>query len=725
MYALLRPAIRFTSAALLCAAALAVNAELATDAAARAHDAWGRQPLAFVRNAGQLHAGVAWSVESPRYQLWFDPRGHLLRLTAPSPAPCGKPLAHVIRVDLIGAQTRAIEGRDPGTGVVSHFRGARAQWQAGLPVHTGITYVEPWPGIELSYRSNAGQLESVYTVAPHADPRRIAWRYSGQQDLHLDERGQLVYRTVAGAVTETAPIVYQEAADGTRTTVPAAYRLIDASTVGFELLAAYDRSRPLVIDPTLVYSGYIGGAGIDEARGIAVDAAGNAYITGHTFSAQTSFPVQVGPDLTFNGLNGNADVFVTKLSPTGQLLYSGYIGGSNGQFGVAIAVDDAGHAYIAGRTTSPQSSFPVVAGPDLTYNFATDGFIAKLNPAGTQLLYSGYIGGGESDSIEAIAVDGAGNAYVAGNTGSGADTFPVLVGPDASYNGEIQDAFVAKVNTSGQLVYAGYIGGALADSGTGIAVDQAGAAYVTGLTASDETTFPVLIGPDLSNNGIDGFIAKVRPDGTGLAYAGFVSSNGDVFVADVDVDAAGHAYITGHSSFSTDFPVTVGPDLEFNGAQDAFVGKLRPDGSGYLYLGWVGGAGADQARAIVVDSLGGAYLTGRTSSNQDNGFPLLSGPDLTHNGGFDAFVARVNPAGTALTQSGFLGGLQNEVGHGIGLDGQGHVLIAGVTESTQTSFPILAGPDGSANGSFDAFAAKLTGTGGGAIVPALFRDGFE
>ena len=261
----------------------------------------------------------------------------------------------------------------------------------------------------------------------------------------------------------------------------------------------------------LVYCGYIGGNDEDQGNGIAVDSSGNAYVTGFTYSTQATFPVTVGPDLTFNN-PGLSDAFVAKVNAAGTaLVYCGYIGGSDDDFGNAIAVDGSGNAYVTGYTFSTEATFPKTVGPDLTSNGLSDAFVAKVNAAGTALVYCGYIGGSNDDQGNGIAVDGSGNAYVTGFTASTQATFPVTVGPDLTSNG-LDDAFVAKVNAGGTaLAYCGYIGGSGVDQGNGIAVDSAGNAYVTGITASTQTTFPVTLGPDLTYNGggVDAFVVRI------------------------------------------------------------------------------------------------------------------------------------------------------------------------------------------------------------------------
>jgi hypothetical protein len=247
------------------------------------------------------------------------------------------------------------------------------------------------------------------------------------------------------------------------------------------------------INPTgtgLVYAGFIGGSGIDDAFGISVDGSRNAYIAGYTDSDEATFPIVVGPDPTYNG---GEDAFVTKVNPTGtEIVYSGYIGGSNDEVAWSIALDSSGYAYVTGRTLSNEETFPVSVGPDLTYNGGQDAFVARVNPKGSGLVYAGYIDGSNMEIGHSIGVNGQGNAYVTGATGSDEVTFPITVGPDLTFNGDLLDAFVAKVNLAGSgLDYAGYIGGSSLDFGLGIAVDSSGNSYVTGGTGSSETTFSV------------------------------------------------------------------------------------------------------------------------------------------------------------------------------------------------------------------------------------------
>ncbi|HEU5250291.1 MAG TPA: SBBP repeat-containing protein [Thermoanaerobaculia bacterium] len=395
----------------------------------------------------------------------------------------------------------------------------------------------------------------------------------------------------------------------------------------------------------LVYAGYIGGERADVGFGIAVDASGSAYVTGYTQSTETTFPVTMGPDLTHNDTSGSQDAFVAKVSPDGTgLLYAGYIGGSDQDEGYEIAVDASGSAYITGITESTEATFPASGGPDSSYNGRVDAFVVKVNVDGTGLTYAGYLGGSNFDAGSGIALDSSGNAYVTGYTQSAEDSFPVTGGPDVSYNG-IYDAFVAKVNSDGTgLIYAGYIGGSSEDFGSAIAVDLSGNAYVTGRTVSTAATFPATTGPDLTHNGgySDAFVAKVNSDGSGLIYAGYIGGTGLDEGYAIAVDGNGGAYVTGYTaSTEADFPVIGGPDLTFNGVYDAFVTKIDSTGTGFIYAGYIGGSGVDYGFGIALDGSDDTYLTGYTSSTEAD-FPVTGGPDLSFNGGFDVFVAKLS-----------------------------------------------------------------------------------
>ena len=394
----------------------------------------------------------------------------------------------------------------------------------------------------------------------------------------------------------------------------------------------------------LLYAAFLGGSRDDWSEGIAVDAAGQAYIPGYT--ASPDFPADFGPgyDTAYNG--GALDGFVVKLDATGTgLRYATFLGGSDSDHCISIAVDGARQAYVTGGTWS--TDFPAVFGPgyDTTYNGGYDSFVVKLDPAGTGLRYATFLGGSAADMGRGITVDGAGQVYISGATGS--PDFPAALGPgyDTSINGWT-DAFVVKLDAPGTgLLYATFLGGRDDDRGYDLGVDSAGQAYVTGVTNSAD--FPANLGPgyDTTYNGgtLDGFAVKLDASGTTLRYATFLGGSDEDWVCHVKVDGTGQAYVSGVTD-SANFPAALGPgyDTTLNGDADAFVVKLDATGTGLRYATFIGGSAGDGGYGIAIDGAGQAYLTGYTRSPD---FPAASGPgyDTTYNGGsIDAIVAKLD-----------------------------------------------------------------------------------
>jgi hypothetical protein len=425
---------------------------------AHVHAALSTLPLYFIENRGQLDEQVAYYLQGQDAAVYFTAGGITFAFTGPGPerratdlkrqfpvrpvawdsAPDGAGTRQrwAVKLEFVGANPEVTPtGQEPTPARISYFKGPEAQWKTGLATYASVAYRDLWPGIDLVYGGTAGRLKYTFLVKPGADPRQIQLAYRGATAVRLTETGNLEVNTPAGGFHDAVPVSYQEL-DGKRVEVATAYNLEPAVDSGRQVygfrLGAYDRSQPLVLDPViLLYAGYIGGAGTEIGTGIAVDAAGNAYVVGYTTSDQATFPVTGGPDLTHNG--GGYDAFVAKVKADGTgLVYAGYIGGANDDLGTGIAVDAAGNAYVTGETHSDQSTFPVTGGPDLTHNGGYDAFVAKVNPAGTALVYCGYIGGAGDDAGWAIAVDAAGNAYVTGETSSNQSTFPVTggAGPD-------------------------------------------------------------------------------------------------------------------------------------------------------------------------------------------------------------------------------------------------------------------------------------------------------
>jgi hypothetical protein len=687
---------------------------------------FGRLPVSFIPNRGQLDEQVAYYIRGRDKTIYFGAEGVTFVLADGGRAASSR---WAVKLDFLDANPEVKPvGADKTGAVISYFHGEPENWKTGLSTCSRIVYANLWPGIDLIYSGTMDELKSEFIVHPGADPSQIRLAYRGTSSVLLDDAGRLVISTPAGTFEDGIPVACQEIS-GKRVPVSLAYKIVDSGDArmaqdgwgqnerdaviyGFSI-SAYDQTRPLILDPViLIYCGYIGGPGLDYGYSIAADSSGNAYIAGYTYSTG-GFPVTVGPDQTFGG--GNVDAYVAKVNASGTALeYCGYIGGSGDDYGYGIAVDGSGNAYITGYTSSSEGTFPVWMGPDLTQNGLFDVFVAKVNASGTALEYCGYIGGSGHDYGRGIAVDGSGNAYITGCTYSTESSFPVIVGPRLTSSGD-RDAFVAKVNASGTaLEYCGYIGGTGQDAGSGIAVDTAGKAYITGCTNSPadvSPSFPVNKGPFLTyNGGFDAFIAEVNPEGTALVYCTYIGGSGDDYGYGIAVDPAGSTYITGYtSSTEADFPVSGGPGLTFNGGYyDAFVVKVWPEGEGLAYCGFIGGSEYDVGTGIAVDGRGYAYVTGYTSSREDS-FPVTEGPSLTHNGSFDAFVAKVSRSGIKLGFCGYIGGADADLGTGIGLDrdGSGNIFLTGNTYSTQLSLPVTAGPDLTHNGSRDGFVTKV------------------
>jgi hypothetical protein len=699
---------------------------------------FGKLPLYFVENDGQADPQVAYYILGGSTQVYFTSEGVTFSFAKQSPSL----LTHnsgntpsqqwVVKLDFVSANHVQPAGTGETKAIVSYFTGGSDQWHAGLSTYSQVIYHNLWPGIDLVYYGQSGKLIYDFQVRPGADPAQIRLRYRGTEGVSLNSIGQMVVSTPLGDFVDEVPVAWQ-AANGERSLVSAKYQLItssrlkadqisttsdkqdviDAGVIYSFAMGEYDHTRPLVIDPALlIYCGYIGGLYDDEGFRIAVDNTGSIYVVGYTNSNENSFPVKVGPYLIYKGAYDLYDAFVAKVNPSfDELIYAGYVGGTGNDYGLGIAVDGNHNAYITGTTSSDQSSFPVLGGPGMVFNGYTDAFVAKVSASGDTLVYAGFISGSGYDEAYSIAVDATGSAYISGTAGIPQGNFPVNGGPDLTLDGPT-DAFVAKVSTTGDtLDYCGFIGGSGWEWGNGLAVDNAGNAYVTGETSSSEATFPVMVGPDLTwNGGYDAFIAKVNTAGSALDYAGYIGGLDTDIGHAIAVDGDGNCYITGETRSNQDsFPVKVGPDLNFNGDDDAFIAKVSVSGEELVYAGYIGGIGGDVGYGIAVDSTNNAYVVGFTTSNQAS-FPVTLGPLSTYNGGnLDAFVAQVNESGTRLIYAGYIGGSGIEYGVGIAVDGVGDAYVSGSTNSTQESFPVKGGPDLTYNGGiWDAFVAKVS-----------------
>jgi len=633
----------------------------------------------------------------------------------------------VLRMRLVGGHAQArVVALDELPGKVNYFIGNDPKkWRTNVSTYAKVKYQGVYPGIDLVYYGNqGGQLEYDFVVAPGADPSAIALDVAAGLPRHADvgaglvpaleghprgvplrlaADGDLIIPTGDGEVRFHRPMVYQpKAADGQRTTdngprttVTSRFTLDAENRVRFAL-GPYDRSEPVVIDPVLVYSTYLGGSRWDHGYGIAVDASGNAYVTGITgsYDFPTANPLQAN-------LGGVWDAFVAKLNAAGSaLVYSTYLGGSSYDAASAIAVDSSGNAYVAGLTQS--SDFPTVNPIQATNNSGNGGaygtaFVAKLNAAGSALVYSTYLGGSTSDAGASIAVDSSRNAYVAGQTES--SDFPTRKPLQAHLGGvglNVLNAFVAKLNPAGSaLVYSTYLGGSNYDQGNAIAVDSSGNAYVTGVTSSSDFPTANPLQAQLGG-GQNAFVSKLNAAGSALVYSTYLGGNGvygDSANA-IAVDSSGNAYVAGETD-SSDFPTANPLQAQLNATcyycTNAFVTEMNTAGSALLYSTYLGGSIGyegysigDSGNAIAVDSSGNAYVAGQANSLN---FPTVNPLQANLRGPENAFVAKIAPAVVTLSPTSITFGSQR-VGTTsapetvtLTITGEGTLLISSIAAS--------------------------------------------
>jgi hypothetical protein len=667
---------------------------------------------AFIENKGQWHPDVLYLCRLGGLDAWITKWGvnyTFFKLEEKPSAEAREPflgekfgrrevelIGHRVLMKLRGCAAHPQrEGREMLAGYYNYLIGNDPTRHATYVRR----YKEAWvkgvyAGIDMRYYLEGGRLRYDWVVQPGGDPSQIVFGLEGSEKTYIDSEGRLVFTTRFGEVKLAELRVYQ----GDR---EIGGRFVERPGGWGIEVGSYDPTQLLVIDP-LVYSTYIGGGGFEEGYAIAVDGSGNAYVTGVT----GSFNYDVTPGAFQTTFGGYWDVFVTKLNATGTaLVYSTYIGGSDGEEGYGIAVDGSGTAYVTGRTFS--TDYDVTPGAFQTTNGGGwDVFVTKLNATGTALVYSTYIGGSGGDEGYGIAVDGSGYAYVTGYTNS--PDYDVTTGAFQTTNGGGQDVFVTKLNATGTaLVYSTYIGGSDYDEGYAIAVDGSGNAYVTGFTFS--TDYDVTPGAFQTTKGDyyykDVFVTKLNATGTALVYSTYIGGRGDDHGNAIAVDGSGNAYVTGFTS-STDYDVTPGAFQTTNGGiRDVFVTKLNATGTALVYSTYIGGSDNEGGSGIAVDGSGNAYVTGATLSTD---YDVTPGSfQMTHGGGVvDVFVTKLNATGTALVYSTYIGGSDNEGGYGIAVDGSGNAYVTGATLSTD--YDVTPGAFQTTNGgSSDVFVTKV------------------
>ncbi len=650
-----------------------------------------------------MDARVAFLSRGPGYGLFLTKDGAVLRLLGSKPA--------TVQMKLVGGSSSDIHGIEPVPGKVNYLTNSAPKgWHGDIATYSRVRYAGVYPGIDLVYYGSQRKLEYDFTVAPGSHPDLIALRFEGVQRLDIDGKGDLVLKTPAGEVRQPRPVIFQEA-NGKRIPVEGGYVLRGKKTVGFRI-GNYDLTKPLTIDPVLVYSTYFGGSGtgIDQANAVAVDSDGNAYITGVTASDGI---LLVNPFQTSN--RGLTDGFVLKLDPTGStVIYSTYFGGSGNDEGHSIAIDAAGNAYVTGLTSS--SDFPTTSNAAQRTKAANqEGYLLKLNPAGNNILYATYLGGNGDDRGMGVAVDPKGGIYVTGLTGS--TDFPVVGGFQTTNMGGLADVFVTKFGPTGAIQYSTYVGGRGNDQGYSIAVDAAGAAYVTGFTTSAnvvvnsltrepqrfDRSFPTAnaFQSDYGGGSDDAFVFKLSPAGNSLEYSSYIGAGSSDIATRVAVNSAGTACITGYSN-SEFFPLLNPLQPAASGGYDAFITCMAPDGKSVLFSTLFGGESNDSGTGIAFDSTGNLYVGGYTESILLPAYNALQG---SWHGGRDGWVLKYSLPKLTLLYSTFLGGSSTDAVTGLGVDGSGNTYVVGLT--TSTDFPINYPFQPENAGNQDAFIAKI------------------
>jgi hypothetical protein len=708
------------------------QAQVSPDLRQQVAENYGKIPLSFEANRGQSDKQVKFLSRGHGYTLFLtgdeavlslrrsgrklgDARS--LAMSASAFQKSGEEKSAVLRMKLVGANSSAVvSGIDQQEGKSNYFIGNDpGQWRTNVSNYSQVRYEDAYPGVDLVYYGNQQQLEYDFVVAPGADPHAITLDISSDEAVadrispahfirpRIAKNGDLLVSTNGGEVRFHKPVVYQTNQSSDRHAIggrPAAvvasnsvdgrWILKGGNRVGFEV-AAYDPTKPLIIDPALSYSTYLGGTGTDGAFGVAIDSSGNCYITG--FTSSTNFPTK-NPYQKANA--GGIDTFVTKLNKTGNaLVYSTYIGGSSTEYPFGIAVDSTGAAYEIGNTGS--TNFPVTAGAYQTTcpscSLYPSVFITKIAPAGTSLLYSTYLGGSGDNRAFGVTLDSSNNAYVVGWTTS--TNFPVTANAfQQTNNASVNTVFVTEINPTGTaLVYSTYLGGSNDDVGFGIALDSSNNTIVTGYSYS--TDFPVTSGAFQTTTTANGaaFVTKLNVGGTALIYSTYLGgTTGTSAGNSVKVDSAGNAYVTGYTCAS-DFPVTAGAVQTVFGGDctpaggDAFVTKLNATGSALVYSTFLGGTGDDVGFSIGLDSSNSAYIVGRSSSPN---YPTTLGAfQSAQAGNYNTIYSIVNPTGTALLYSTYLGGSSIDVAFVLAVDKNGNSYAIGRTYST--NFPVTPG----------------------------------
>jgi hypothetical protein len=696
----------------------------------KAQEALAGLPMSFIQNQGQVAEDIKFYEKRGGQVVYFTPQEVVFSLEPgtgkagllEAPGDSAKPA--LVRLGPLGLQQGVkLEAADPLPGRVNYFIGNDPQkWRTNIPTYRAVAFRNAYPGIDLKFYGTGRQLEYDVIVQPGADPTQVRFKYAGIKGLKVTPQGDLALALPGGGeLIQKKPVIYQEIG-GQRVAREGKFR-VDRDhaglVYGFEV-AAYDQNHPLVIDPVMLFSTYLGAGSLDGAEAIALDAADNVYLTGITSS----------PDLGTTGgafqsgyQGGTYDAFVAKINPqTHTLIYQTYLGGSGEDWGYAIAVDAQGNAHVGGKTNS--ANFPLKNAVKTKVGSDFDAYVAKLNPSGSGLVYSTLLGGDQETAARGIGLDSKGNAFVAGYSYS--SILPTTTGVIGKNLKGTMNAFVGKLPPSGKpLTYLTYLGGTKEDGAYGLAVDAAGNAYVTGATVSlDFPTTPGVKYPTYPNTlcGAAAFVSKIAPGGKNLLYSTYLGGTDPSGITQgfaIAVDGGGNAYVTGQTS-QNDFPCSVSalcvlllddPNTPECSRKSAFVTKLNVGATDLLYSTYLGGSDYDVGLGIAVDPENSVYVAGYTYSGND--FQILDGLCAFNNGtgtgNHDAFVTKLvyhsQTGGYGLAYSTFLGGWANDLANGIAVNSYKEAYAAGAAGSDD--FPTLNPLQAQNNGDFDTFVTKI------------------
>ena len=670
-------------------------------------------PMRFEANDGQLNPKVKYFSKTSEHVLFLTQTEAVLAFesgTLRISLPNGNHEPQVSGIDVLPSTSDYFIGND------------QQAWRTNVPHYGRISYHDVYPGIDLIYYGKGKQLEHDFVVAPGADPQSIRMRFEGADSLRLGEDGDLTLDIGGAQIQLSRPLIYQESAGnpgGGRVEVAGNYVLLGDSEIGFSL-EEYDREKTLVIDPILSYSTYLGGSLFDIAAAVKADTLGNIWVAGYTISK--NFPVN--DEAIQLEHSGNQDVFVAKLDPyaTGAaaLEYSSYLGGASRDEALGMCLDSDGNVYLTGYTIS--SNFPTTGLPyQSSRDGAQDAFVAKLWRAelgANKLAFSTYFGGEKLDIAYGIAVDESGNIIIAGSTTS--EEFPIIGSPYQSAIKDGWDAFIAKLTPEpigeAALLYSTYLGGSGTDVVTGLMLDDAGMLHLTGYTTSDD--YPMEGQPYQSQYAGNGDVFMTRFDLTEpalptLDYSTYLGGSGFEIANAIAVGELGAVHLAGYTT-SDDFPVSeTAAQGAYSGNADAFAAKLDPalpDAESLLYSTYLGGSWTDVAYGVSLDSAGGIFVTGYTTSSD---FPVSEDAFQSGFGGlYDAFITLLDPeltADEAMTYSSYFGGSGMDAAYASTVDELGNFYVTGFTQSTQ--FPVTEGAYQSEHpGIFNSFVSRFEHT---------------